>query len=120
MSMAGSAKERRRYTRVESDFPVQLRHVQQYNPTQLHNSVSCDVSVGGMQVSSFYFYPIHCKMMVEVFTSEDKESIRGIGRIVWIEQLPYQERYKIGMEFFELSEDNKAQLRKTITNLVSA
>ena len=115
MVVGEMVRERRKFVRVSSDYPVQLKHVPQNYPIQVHNSMSQDISEGGLQLSSFYFYPVHCKMTFEIFVSQDTEPISGVGRVVWVEQLPYQDRYKVGIEFSELNDDHRTHLRQVIS-----
>ncbi|MBU4305497.1 MAG: PilZ domain-containing protein [Candidatus Omnitrophica bacterium] len=116
--MAGGASfvERRRFLRLNSDCPVQLKQMPQNYPVQIHNSISEDISEGGLQLSSFYFYPVHCKLLVELFVSQEAEPIKVVGRVVWVEQMPYQERYKVGIEFSDLNEESRVYLRQVISD----
>jgi len=115
MALSGPVSERRKFVRMGSDFPVQLRHIKPNAPMQVHNSLSQDLSEGGIQVSSFYFYPVHSKMMVELFLNTDAASVKTIGKVVWVEQIPYQDVFKVGIEFSGLSAFNQSCLRALIS-----
>lgn len=106
--------ERRKFARVQSDFPVQQRLMPQGNTQRIHNSISNDLSEGGIQLSSFYFYPVNSKIMIEVFLAWDEEPVHATGKVIWIEQIPHQERYRIGVEFSDLNEDNRSYLHRLI------
>ncbi|MBU1087958.1 MAG: PilZ domain-containing protein [Candidatus Omnitrophica bacterium] len=118
MALSGAVSERRKFVRVYSDFPVQLRYMKPNAPIQVHNSLSQDLSEGGMQLSSFYFYPVHSKMMVELFLNKDVAPIKTVGKVVWVEQLPYQDIFKVGIKFSELSDFNQTCLRELIINKI--
>jgi len=114
MVVGGVVGERRTFVRVNSEFPVQLRPMHHDNPIQIHNSMSQDLSEGGMQISSFYFYPVHAKLMLELYLAIDSEPIITVGKVVWVEQVPYQDRYRVGIEFSGIEDENKTSLRHII------
>lgn len=116
MALSVALSERRKFVRVGSDFPVQLRYLKPEAPTQVHNSLSQDLSEGGLQISSFNFYPVHSKMMVELFLNIDSAPIKTVGKVVWVEQFPYQDLFKLGIEFSELSDINHTRLRECISH----
>lgn len=74
-----------------------------------------DCSESGIQLSSFYFYPVNSKMILEIFPSNDTEPIITLGRVVWVEQVPCQEKYKIGIEFSEMNIESRVHLKEIIT-----
>jgi c-di-GMP-binding flagellar brake protein YcgR len=119
MVVGDLVRERRRFVRVASDHPVQLKQVPNNYPIQVHNAMSQDISEGGIQLSSFYFYPVHSRMAFDIFLSRDSEPVQGVGRVVWIEQLPFQERYKVGFEFSELNDDSLTHLQRVIADKFS-
>ena len=103
-------RDRRKFCRVLSDFPIQLQPVPQSRPGKIFNSLTQDVSEGGMKVSSFNFHPVNSRFMLEMLVSDDVEPIRSVGRVVWVEQLPYQDSFKLGIEFTDFSEEQKESL----------
>jgi len=105
-------RERRKFARIKSDFPVQQRLMPQGNSQRIHNSISKDLSEGGIQLSSFYFYPVNTRIMLDVFLACDEEPVHATGKVVWIEQIPYQERYKIGVQFSDVNEDSRQYLHR--------
>lgn len=115
----GMMQERRRFVRVSSDLPVQLKSFPQTYPLKMHNSLCQDISEGGVKLASFYFHPIRSKVIVEIFLSETVEPVKAIGRVVWIEQFPYQDRYRLGLEFADINEDGKVHLKEIISNTLT-
>ncbi len=119
MTLSAAVSERRKFIRIDSDFPVQLKYMKSNAPTQIHNSLSQDLSEGGMQISSFYFYPVHSKMLLELYLSLDEEPIKTVGKVVWVEQVPYQDLFKVGIEFSELSDISQTHVRELITDTIN-
>ena len=116
MTVVRAERERRKFPRKNADFPVQLRPMSQKNAGAIHNSMTHDFSEGGMQLSSFYFYPVDSKMILKIFPLNDMEPISSVGRVVWIEQVPYQDRYKVGIEFAEMNYESRMSLKQMITS----
>ena len=118
MVKRGSYSDRRKFVRVVSDLPVQMREMNDFSNT-IHNSLSHDISEGGVRISSFYFYPVNTKVKLELFLSQSLEPVKATARIVWIEQFSYQERYEIGLQFSDINEDGRYNLQDTIANSYS-
>ncbi|MBU1044930.1 MAG: PilZ domain-containing protein [Candidatus Omnitrophica bacterium] len=116
MALSGAVCERRKFVRMYSDFPVQLKYMKPNTPIQIHNSLSQDLSEGGLQISSYYFYPVNSQMIVELQLNADTVPIKTVGKVVWVEQLPYQDVFKLGIEFSELSVFNQKALRQLIAD----
>ncbi|MCK4994926.1 MAG: PilZ domain-containing protein [Candidatus Omnitrophica bacterium] len=116
MTAIGTVNERRENFRKNSEFPVQLRQIPQKNAGTIHNSMTHDFSESGVQLSSFYFYPVNSKMILELFPMHEMEPIMTVGRVVWVEQVPYQERYNIGIEFSDLNDESRVHLRQIVTD----
>ena len=114
MTVIGAERERRECLRKNSDFPVQLRQMLQENRVTIHNTLTHDFSESGIQLSSFYFYPVNSRMILEIFPAHDMEPIMTVGRVVWVEQIPYQEKYKIGIEFSDMNDESRVHLKQIV------
>ncbi|MFH2137040.1 MAG: PilZ domain-containing protein [Candidatus Omnitrophota bacterium] len=106
--------ERRCAMRTSFDLAVKLKQVKEDFSAKIHNSFSKDLSETGIQLSSFYFYPVNSRIMLETALLKDAEPVTIVGKVVWIEQFPYQERYKVGVEFVDLSQEIQLQLRDSV------
>ena len=118
MTLSGVVSERRKFVRVDSDFPVQLRYMKPDASMQVYNSLSQDLSEGGIQISSFYFYPVHSRMMVELYLNMYLVPVKTVGKVVWIKQLAYQDNFKVGIKFSDLSVFNQSYLCKLISDKI--
>lgn len=110
---------RRRGLRADTDFSVKLKEIVHNRLPQIQNMLTRNVSETGLQLSSFNFYPVNTRLVMEASLSNKSEPVAVVGRVVWIEQLPYQERFKMGVEFSEMSEDARMQFQNTIQSFVS-
>ncbi len=107
--------DRRRSKRVNTDFPVHLKQMPGESGT-IHNSLSIDMSEQGLQLTSFYFYPVNSQLLVEVMPAPRQEIMKMSARVVWVTQLPYQERYKLGVEFSDINPEQQLELRQIVNS----
>ncbi|MCP4650168.1 MAG: PilZ domain-containing protein [PVC group bacterium] len=112
--------ERRGFLRANSDFPVKLKQVSPGLSVQINNSFSKDISETGIQLSSFYFYPVKSKLLLEASLSAGAEPVKVMGKVVWVEQFPYQERFKLGVHFEDLSQEARFQFRDVVAKTISS
>ncbi|MCG2710841.1 MAG: PilZ domain-containing protein [Candidatus Omnitrophica bacterium] len=116
MSIERARTERRGFFRKNADFSVQLRRIPQESAGIIHNLLTHDFSEKGIQLSSFNFYPVNSKIILEMFPVRDMEPIITVGRVVWVEQFPCQERYKIGIEFSDMNHESRVHLKQIISS----
>jgi c-di-GMP-binding flagellar brake protein YcgR len=112
--MPGLQPERRRYVRVPFDQPVQAEPIPQPSPTHLCHLLCTDLSEGGARLSSPQFFPLESRVLLDLETPPPAETIRAVGRVAWAEQVAYEDRWRVGVEFAELSDEDRAQLQKLI------
>lgn len=93
--------ERRKFDRQELELAVQLRLVTSSDPIQLKNSFCLNISQVGLQIVSFDFYPVEGKVFMQLFSADNISLFKTVGRVVWVQQFPYQQKYKIGIEFVD-------------------
>ncbi|MCM8800821.1 MAG: PilZ domain-containing protein [Candidatus Omnitrophica bacterium] len=95
--MAIIPKERRRFLRV--NFKQPLRY-QVLGLGVLKNTITEDISLGGIGFINEEFIPTGTviKLGFNVFLSY----IEVLGKIVWVQLVPYSDRYRFGVEFRNL------------------
>ena len=110
--------ERRRFSRVDFEGPVQVAELRGEGHNLLKNSFSRNISQGGMEIVSFDFYPINERVQVKVFSNCYNRLMQGVGKIVWVEQLPNQDKYRIGTEIVELSRSTYQKLKGVVEDSI--
>ncbi|MCP4649165.1 MAG: PilZ domain-containing protein [PVC group bacterium] len=108
--------EKRRFPRVNHECPVQLKTMRGTGSNLMKNSFSKNVSQSGMELVSFDFYPVNDRVQVQVFSSSYASMMQAVGRIVWVQQLPNQEKYRIGIELVEVSRSAYRKLTSLVQN----
>jgi len=103
--------ERRRFPRIEHECPVQMRAVNNDEHNLLRNSFCRNISTVGVTVISFDFYPVNGKVYLELLSRTCAKLFAIIGRIVWVQQIPFQNKYKIGIEFMGTSVDSERKIK---------
>ncbi len=107
--------ERRQFVRVAFDDPVQAEGVPQPMPVHSWHLLAEDLSESGLRLLSPKCFPVQSHLLIEFDSEHAAEPIRGVGRVVWVRQLPEQEEWHIGVEFTDLSERCRMQLHERVT-----
>ncbi len=95
-------EDRRRFPRYRMECPIQIMQINTPGANMLKNSFCRNISMVGIETLSFDFYGMNENIRLQVYSSEYVKLIQARGRIVWICQLPYQNKYKLGIELTEL------------------
>lgn len=91
--------EKRRYSRIP------YREAVQYNvlgtPGERGGSLAYDVSETGLRLQLEHFVPINTQIALNlpVGHTRDAKVITIHGRVAWVGQIPYSDRYQVGLEF---------------------
>jgi hypothetical protein len=56
------------------------------------------------------FVPKDTNMILELSLSPKSEPILAVGKVRWIRKVGYGDRYRLGMEFVDISASSKARL----------
>jgi hypothetical protein len=109
--MSGLQGERRRSVRVPFDHSARAEQIPQSFQNDVFDLLSNDLSEGGVQLSSPEFFPLESLVVLDLDTPTP---FRAVGRIAWSEQVGDQDRWRVGVEFTELSDDARSRLRKIV------
>ncbi|MBN1522193.1 MAG: PilZ domain-containing protein [Candidatus Aureabacteria bacterium] len=109
----GTGMEKRRYIRVPSHFPVRYYSVE--DPAAAENpyeSMSDNISVGGMMFFAEKQFRINETLRLEykLETSGRTVSFSIFGRVVWTDEIEKDSLYNTGIEFQNLSQQQKDDL----------
>ena len=108
------AKDRRRFTRVFFREPVQYHF---HESGRFGGCLAGDISEGGIRVNFNDFIPLGKEIRLEIFVTMYR-MIECIGRVVWVQKLPFSDRYQAGVEFID--SDSSADVKNSIRQLVSS
>jgi c-di-GMP-binding flagellar brake protein YcgR len=106
--------ERRRFARVPFDLPARAEPIPQSLSNNVYQLLSADLSEGGARLSSPEFFPLESLVLLDLETPRSAEPIRAVGRVAWAEHVANEDRWRLGVEFAELSDEARSRLRKLV------
>jgi c-di-GMP-binding flagellar brake protein YcgR len=105
--------ERRKYKRLTASFPV---HFKVKTTNKFGNTLSCDISGGGLRLMLEQFVAPNTDFMLEFNLVDFLQIITAVGRVVWTKKMPHSERYQLGIEFKEIPTKNQDSLNQFVVN----
>ncbi len=85
---------KRQHPRFEFCEPVGY-HKPQQTP---HGSLASNISQGGVKLTVYEFIPIGSMLEMQV-QLPDLKTVNVKGRVMWVNEIAYSERYEIGVQF---------------------
>ncbi len=103
--MPVGTQDKRRFSRLPCR--LELRY-QPRGAGNFNNALSDDISVQGISfVNDKFLAPNTCLgLEINIFSN----LITPVGRVAWVNRLPYSNRYRVGVEFIEMDQPNKNYL----------
>ena len=89
------SSERRQFPRVKHSEAVQY---QSKDLTLQGGSLASDISEGGIRLNVNGFIPLHTELALSIQLTTEK-IVECLARVVWVEKVPYAERYQAGLRF---------------------
>lgn len=87
--------EKRQFERLEFRESVRLQFK---DPLNFQGCLSCNFSQGGVQLNVNEFIGLQEKVMLNIV--HGKQGVKEYaGRVVWVEQVPQMDRYRVGIQF---------------------
>ena len=89
------------FSERRSSRRIKLRESVQYRLKEAGDSQGClsnDISEKGIRINSNDFLPLNTELNLQVQMGLEG-SLECQGRVVWMEKLPFAERYWVGLEF---------------------
>ncbi|MDD5491356.1 MAG: PilZ domain-containing protein [bacterium] len=96
-------QEKRATTRFRAGLPVQYRYL-----TKVNNALILDLGEGGLSFTTNDFIPVNTQLFVAILPKD--EPLRAGGKVVWVQKMPYGDRYNVGMIFTDINAYNKARI----------
>jgi len=108
------SEEKRNFKRVRWNEPVEFRFK---DPFKYGGCLSKDLSLGGIRIQISEFLPLNSELSLQVRLVNHKV-VDCTGRVVWVEKLPFVDRYQAGLEFSE--DDSIFDSRKKINHFIES
>lgn len=106
--------ERRKAARVNARVPLQFKDIQR--PIETYTgTITKDISGGGVRFLSNEFLSIFTRLLVEVSVPTFSRPIKAISKVAWIQKVPRSNQYEVGVQFLDMTEEDKKQLASFIS-----
>ena len=99
--------DKRAFKRVRLSEPVRFEFK---NPTHYGGCLSADISEGGVRLRVNEFIALGEEISVNIQLSP-KKMVEGVGKVVWVQKMPYADQYQVGLEFENLDSIFEARSR---------
>ena len=97
---------RREFPRLSSHIPVRFGG----EVSRSQDALTKDLGVGSVRLVSREFLSVNSKIKLEFFLSPASEALRAVGKVVWIQKLPYSYQHDVGIQFLDISEPNRKRI----------
>lgn len=112
--MVAYVKERRRAVRINARVPLQFKDIQR--PIETYSgTLTKDVSEGGARFVSGDFLSLFTRLLVEVSLPSFSRPVKAISKVAWIQKQPRGSQYNIGLQFLDMTEEDKKHLASFIS-----
>ena len=105
-----SSSERRRFPRVDSEFPLRFRQIPVSGAGYLQANVE-DVSASGVRFWCSEEVRVRSSLLFELLIP-GAEPVHSFGRAVWVRERPNREGFEIGGRFEEQSTMSRKALER--------
>ncbi|MFH0838951.1 MAG: PilZ domain-containing protein [Candidatus Omnitrophota bacterium] len=105
-------QERRRFQRVACHIPVQYKSLNKNSSNDIKGGLSKDISAGGVRFVSTYFLPVFSMLNLEISLDSNLHKITAMARVVWVQKLPYNENYVVGLEFVNIEHKDRLKINR--------
>jgi len=103
--------EKRQSARTACDALIAAQPIPQTIATDRWHWLAQDISERGMRLTAEDCVPVGSRVLMSVDAELPAEPIRLVGTVVWVSQLPYQNRWSVGVEFADLAGHAQTPLR---------
>lgn len=106
--------ERRHYPRLKQQVQFDFKSVDKPKEAFM-SALTKDISEGGAKFVNEEFIAKDTRLVTKLFLSDVfLEPLMAISRVVWIQQVPFADRYQLGLEFMDVSDENRLTLHKFV------
>ena len=111
--MENTYVDKRKYHRVEYREPVRYHMREQ---SKFGGCLSNDISEGGIKLNFDDFVSIRSEVNIQVRLENTPQVVDLIGKVVWVQQVPFSERYRVGLEFSPPSPISKDHIKSYVNS----
>lgn len=109
-------EEKRQYQRFEVKLPVRYQIMCTEN---FANTLTCDISAGGLRVLTEEFIAPETKLVLEINFVNSSHVINTSGKVIWSQSVPHTDRYESGISFLEMTQNDQEDVLECLNRLQS-
>lgn len=117
-TQSNNISERRRFQRIDSHLPVRYRNLK--TTTVPSDSLTNDISEGGIRFNTGEFISLACRLVVEITIPTVQRPIKAISKVAWIRKTSSGDEYELGNQFLEISKEDRALITDYVNRISSA
>ncbi len=107
------AREKRRDSRINEEDKVLIELLTNGQPPAdktIINALTKDVSPGGVRLLTDVLLPVNTLLKLEIVLSQRRRVVYAMGIVRWARSMYEEEMFEIGIEFTQISPDDKILL----------
>lgn len=104
--------EKRRFPRVKVRIPVRYKEVRDGAESVAVDSLTCDVSAGGLRFTTDKLISKARNLLLELDIPNLIHPVKAVSRVAWVEKTNVDGHYEIGSEFMEITEKDRELIAK--------
>lgn len=98
-------EEKRRFPRVKLQAPMRYQLMGRHEPS---HALADNVSLGGIGFINDHFIPPSSPLQVEFNVLHG--TVTAAGKVAWSSPIPHSDRYRVGVEFVDISDKDKVNI----------
>ena len=113
-----AVEDKRRYKRVDFNFPIQYKNLKTAGEIPL-GSLTRNLSEGGVCFKSNRFVSLACRLVVEISLPTSPRPVKAISKVAWIRKIPSSDQYELGNQFLEITKEDRAHILNFVNQSIS-
>ena len=109
--------EKRKFERVRFAEALEF---QEKTSQLMGGCLGCDLSEGGIKIHFNEFIPINTEIDLTLKLKNRPGVVTVSGKVVWVSQVAFSDRYLLGLEFTGKDPDSKLDIGREIHNYIKS
>lgn len=107
---------RREHPRLRFHVPVRFGG----EDHRSQDSLTKDMGAGGVRLVSREFLAVNSRVKLEFFLTPASEALKAVGKVVWIQKLPYSYQHEVGIQFLDIPDPTRRRLSHFVDQNLAA
>ena len=82
--------------------------------------LACDLSEGGIKINFNEFVPLNSEIELTLRLKGQPDVLMLLGRVAWVKQVPFSDRYQLGLEFSGSDPNSIAETNREICHYIKS